>query len=275
MLLSRAIDPEVRERVDALELPFNRWGLDGYGVSKEHLGVFFTALGVLYKHYFRVRTFGIEQVPDQGPVMLVSNHSGGLPTDGGMIVASLLFDHEPPRLCHGMVEKFAQNWPYLSPWFSRVGQLPGLPEHAKRLLQDGRVLLVFPEGVRGTGKLYRDRYQLVRFGTGFMRIAVEVGVPIIPLAFIGGEEAIPTIYHAKSLAKLVGAPYVPITPYGLPIPLPVHCEIHFGAPMRFEGNGSEPDDVIGGWVEQVRERIEQLIADGRSSWSRNGATLGR
>ncbi|MFV8754424.1 1-acyl-sn-glycerol-3-phosphate acyltransferase [Nannocystaceae bacterium ST9] len=171
-------------------------------------------------------------IPDSGPVMLVSNHSGGLPTDGGMIVASLLFDHDPPRLCHGMVEKFAQNWPYLSPWFSRVGQLPGLPEHAKRLLQDGRVLLVFPEGVRGTGKLYRDRYQLL------------------------------------------GAPYVPITPYGLPLPLPVHCEIHFGEPMRFEGTSNEPDDVIGGWVEQVRERIEELIADGRGSWSRNGAEVG-
>lgn len=271
-MLKHAISPEVRERIERIDLPFNRWGLDPYGVSKHHVGVFMTALGALYHHYFRVKAYGIENVPDRA-AMLVSNHSGGLPTDAGMILASLFFDHEPPRLAHGMVEKFAQTWPFMGPWFSRVGQLPGLPEHAKRLLLDGRLLMVFPEGARGTGKLYRDRYQLVRFGTGFMRIALETKVPIVPLAFIGGEEAIPTIYHAKYLAKLFNAPYVPITPYILPIPLPVHCEIHYGEPMHFEGTGSEPDDVIEGYVAQVKERVEQLIAEGRGSRARNLADV--
>lgn len=271
-MLKHAISPEVRERLELLDLPFNRWGLDPYGVSKHHVGVFMTWLGALYRHYFRVKAYGIENVPD-GAAMLVSNHSGGLPTDAGMILASLFFDHEPPRLAHGMVEKFAQTWPFMGPWFSRVGQLPGLPEHAKRLLLDGRLLMVFPEGARGTGKLYRDRYQLVRFGTGFMRIALETKVPIVPLAFIGGEEAIPTIYHAKTLAKLVNAPYVPITPYILPIPLPVHCEIHYGEPMHFEGTGNEPDDVIEGYVAQVREQVEQLIAEGRGSRARKLADI--
>lgn len=261
----RAINPEVRERVQRLDLPFSRWGLDPYGISKDHLALFLTVLGQAHKHYFRVRAVGIENVPDQGPAMLVSNHSGGLPTDGSMIIASIFFDHEPPRLAHGMVEKFAQSWPFVGPWFSRVGQLPGLPEHAKRLLQDGRLLMVFPEGARGTGKLYRDRYQLVRFGTGFMRIALETKAPIIPIAFIGGEEAIPTIYHAKALAKLFNAPYVPITPYLLPIPLPVPCEVHYGEPMHFEGTGNEPDDVIERYVAKVKERVEQLIAVGRGT----------
>ncbi len=261
----RAISPDVRERIERLELPFSRWGLDPYGISKDHLGVFLTMLGQAYKHYFRVRAFGIEHVPERGPAMLVSNHSGGLPTDGSMIIASIFFDHEPPRLAHGMVEIFAQSWPFMGPWFSRVGQLPGLPEHAKRLLLDGRLLLVFPEGARGTGKLYRDRYRLVRFGTGFMRIALETKAPIIPIAFIGGEEAIPTIYHAKSLAKLLNTPYVPITPYLLPIPLPVPCEVHFGEPMHFEGTGNEPDDVIERYVAKVKERVEQLIAVGRGT----------
>jgi len=267
----RAISPEVRERIEALDLPFYRWGLDPYGISKEHLGFFLSALGLAYHHYFRVRTYGIQNVPDHGPVMLISNHSGGLPNDAGMIIASLFFDHEPPRLGHGMVEKFAQTWPFMGPLFSRVGQLPGLPEHATRLLRDGRALLVFPEGARGTGKLYRDRYQLVRFGTGFMRIALETGVPIVPLAFIGGEEAIPTIHHSKTLAKLFNAPYVPITPYLLPLPLPVHCEIHYGEPMHFSGTGNEPDDVIEGYVAAVKERVEQLIADGRGTRARSMA----
>jgi len=263
------ISPEVRARVDALDLPFNRWGLDPYGVSKAHLALFLTSLRLLHQHYFRIRCFGIQNIPDVGPAMLISNHSGGLPVDAGMILASVFFDHEPPRLAHGMVEKFAQTLPFLGPTFSRLGQLPGLPEHAKRLLLDGRLLMVFPEGARGTGKLYRDRYQLVRFGTGFMRIALETKVPIVPLAFIGGEEAIPTIYHAKGLAKLFNAPYLPITPYLLPVPLPVQCEVHFGEPMVFEGTGNEPDGTIAGYVGQVKERIEQLIADGRSSRARN------
>ena len=269
-----AISPEVRERIEALDLPFNQWGLDPYGVSKDHLGLFLTALGTLHRHYFRVRAFDVDNVPNTGPVMLVSNHSGGLPTDGGMIVASMFFDHDPPRLAHGMVEKFAQTWPYVGPWFSRVGQLPGLPEHAKQLLLDGRVLMVFPEGARGTGKLYRDRYQLVRFGTGFMRIALETHVPIVPLAFIGGEEAIPTIYHAKTLAKIFNAPYVPITPYLLPVPLPVHCEVHYGEPLRFEGSGNEPDHVIEGYVGRVKAKVEQLIAQGRSSRARTMSMTG-
>jgi len=263
------ISPEVRARVDALDLPFNRWGLDPYGVSKAHLALFLTSLRLLHQHYFRIRCFGIQNIPDVGPAMLISNHSGGLPVDAGMILASVFFDHEPPRLAQGMVEKFAQTLPFLGPTFSRLGQLPGLPEHAKRLLLDGRLLMVFPEGARGTGKLYRDRYQLVRFGTGFMRIALETKVPIVPLAFIGGEEAIPTIYHAKGLAKLFNAPYLPITPYLLPVPLPVQCEVHFGEPMVFEGTGNEPDGTIAGYVGQVKERIEQLIADGRSSRARN------
>jgi 1-acyl-sn-glycerol-3-phosphate acyltransferase len=107
-----------------------------------------------------------------------------------------------------------------------------------------------------------------------MRIALETKVPIVPIAFIGGEEAIPTIYHAKGLAKLFGIPYVPITPYLLPIPLPVHCEVHYGEPMKFEGTGNEPDDVINGYVEQVKERVEELIAIGRGSRSRGLADLG-
>ena len=260
----RAISPEVRARVERLDLPFNRWGLDPYGISKDHLAMFLTLLGQAYHHYFRVEAHGIANIPDTGPAMLISNHSGGLPTDAGMILSSIFFDHEPPRLAHGMVEKFAQTYPFVGPWFFRVGQLPGLPEHAKRLLLDGRLLMVFPEGARGTGKLYRDRYQLVRFGTGFMRIALETKVPIIPIAFIGGEEAIPTVYHAKHLAKLMKAPYVPITPYLLPLPLPVRCAVHFGEPMHFEGTGNEPDHVIEDNVAQVKGRIEELIAAGRS-----------
>jgi 1-acyl-sn-glycerol-3-phosphate acyltransferase len=263
MPLKFLIDEEMSERVRRLELPFNRYGLDPYGVSQEHLAEFYTLLGWLYRSYFTVRTHGVENVPEQGRAMVVGNHSGGVPVDAAMVIASLFLEMDPPRLAQGMVEKFAQRWPFVSHWFSRVGQFTGLPEHALRLLREERLLMVFPEGARGTGKLFKDRYQLVRFGTGFMRLALETNTPIIPFAYIGGEEALPTVMHLKKLAKLTGAPYIPVPPYLLPIPMPVHCEIYYGEPMHFEGDGNEADDTIERYVGQVRDRIAELIERGR------------
>jgi 1-acyl-sn-glycerol-3-phosphate acyltransferase len=147
--------------------------------------------------------------------------------------------------------------------FSRMGQLPGLPQHAVRLLRDERLLMIFPEGVRGIGKLYGNRYETVRFGTGFMRIALQTESPIIPFAFIGGEEAYPTLWHLKPLAKLLGVPYVPVPAHIVPVPLPIRCSIHYGEPMFFEGSGSESDEVIATYVAQVRERVNELIVEGR------------
>lgn len=257
------VSDDVRDRLDRLELPFNQYGLDPYGVSRDHLGLFYTWLGQMYRNYFRVQPFGIEHVPESGRFLVIGNHSGSLPVDGGMVLASLFFEREPPLFVHGMVEKFAQHWPFVSQMFNRIGQFPGLPEHAIRLLEDDRALMVFPEGARGTGKLYKDRYKLVRFGTGFMRIALQTKSPILPFAFIGGEEALPAVYHSKTLAKVFRAPYWPVPPYLIPWPIPVQCQIHYGEPMVFEGTGSESDEVIEGYVEQLKARIAELINQGR------------
>ncbi|MDP7113211.1 MAG: lysophospholipid acyltransferase family protein [Myxococcota bacterium] len=263
-LPQRIVLPEVASQVQALDIPFNRYGLDRYGISREHVALFFSLLGWFYRHYFKVSVYGIEHVPDRGRTMLVGNHSGGFAVDGAMVITSLILDKHPPRLALGMAEKFLGRWPIFAPWLSRVGQLTGLPEHAKQFLLDDRVLLVFPEGARGTAKLYWQRYDLVRFGTGFMRLALETGTPIVPLAFIGGGEVLPTIYNARTLGRLLGAPYVPVTPYLLAIPRPRPCHIHYGEPMVFDGDGTESDDVIEGYVAQVRSRIEELTAEGRA-----------
>ena len=195
--------------------------------------------------------------------MLIGNHSGGIPVDAAMIFASIFFELDTPRHAHGMVEKFAQNLPFLSSLFSRIGQLTGLPEHAIQLLEAERLLLAFPEGVRGTGKLYSDRYQLERFGTGFVRIALKTNSPIIPFAFVGGEEAMPVIYHAQPIAKLLGVPYIPIPKHIIPIPKPEHCQILYGEPLYFKGSGNEKDSVIQSYVDQVRTDIAALISIGR------------
>ena len=264
-----ARDESVAEKVERLELPFNEYGVDPYGISKKHLVIAGTAMAFLYKHYFRVKCHGIEHIPKRGRAMLVGNHSGGIAVDGAMVLASTFLEMDPPRLAQGMVEKFLPRFPFANLWTSRTGQFPGLPEHARRLLEEDRLLMIFPEGARGTAKLFHERHSLVDFGTGFMRLALQTRTPIVPLAFIGGGEAVPTMFNLKSLGRLLGVPYVPVTPYLLPLPLPVPLEVYYGEPLVFSGTGDEDDDVILGYVEQVKQRIARLIERGRAEYGRN------
>ncbi len=252
-------DPEVEARIHRLEIPFNANGVDPYGISRRHLCIAFSALRFFYRNYFTVEVRGIENVPARGRAMLIGNHSGGIAIDGAMVLASMMFEMDPPRLAQGMVEKFMNRVPFASQWSNRCGQFTGLPEHAIRLLEDERLLMVFPEGARGTAKLYKERYSLVHFGTGFMRLAMKTRTPIVPLAFLGGGEAIPTISNAYTLGKLLGVPYIPVTPYLLAIPLPVHLEVHYGAPLRFEGTGDEDDEVIAANVGRVKNTIASML----------------
>lgn len=260
-----ARDEAVRDLVDRLELPFNSLGIDPYGISKKHLTVFFGVLGLLYRRYFRVKAVGIENVPPRGRAMLVGNHSGGYALDGAMVLTSMLLEMDPPRLAQGMAEKFINMLPVGSTWSSRCGQLTGLPEHAERLLMDDRLLMVFPEGARGTAKLFKERHSLVDFGTGFMRLALKTKSPIVPLGFAGGGEAVPTIMNSTTLGKLMGVPYVPITAYGIAAPLPAKLAVHFGKPLVFSGTGDEEDSVIIGYVDEVKARIAELLEAARVS----------
>lgn len=262
MELPIPIDSRVAARLDALELPFGPHGTDPYGASKRHLGQFFTVMRPLYRRYFSVDVRGIEHVPPRGRVMLVGNHSGGFALDGLIVIASMFFTLNPPRLAQGMVERFVHRLPGLAEWATRLGQVNGLPENAERLLQDERMLMVFPEGVRGTAKLFPERYSLVHFGTGFMRLALKTQAPIVPFAFLGGGEAVPSVTNAVRLGELFGLPYMPITPYGLPLPLPAKLEIEYDEPMWFEGTGAEEDDVVFGHVERVKARIARLVDEG-------------
>jgi 1-acyl-sn-glycerol-3-phosphate acyltransferase len=259
-----ALTEEIPQRIERLELPFNEAGFDPYGVSKRTLSSGMKLLGFLYRHYFHVACRGIEHVPPRGRVMLVGNHSGGYAIDAAMVIAACFFELDPPRLAQGMADRFINRIPFLSQWTNRGGQITGLPQHAQQLLVDDRVLLVFPEGARGTAKLFWERYSLRHFGTGFVRLALRTKTPIVPFAFLGGGEAVPTIANLKLLGKLLGVPYVPVTPYLLPIPLPVKTEIEFGEPLCFEGNGDESDHVMQERADQVKAAIQLLIESGRA-----------
>lgn len=255
-------DPQVRRNVERLQIDFDDYGFDRFGMSKKALVRAYSPMAQIYRHYLKVTAFGLEHVPETGRGLIIANHSGGLGADAAMIFTSLVLNDDAPRLGQGMAEYFLTRSPFARPALRKLGHLTGLPEHGEQLLKDERLLLVFPEGARGAGKLYRDRYKLVRFGTGFMRLALKMNAPIIPCAFIGGEESFPQLFHIKWLARLVKGPFVPVAPQLVFFPLPVACQIYYGPPMEFEGDGTEPDHVIEEYVQEVRQAMERLISAG-------------
>jgi 1-acyl-sn-glycerol-3-phosphate acyltransferase len=254
-----SIGKEVDDRLSRLELSFNERGYDPFGVSRQALAPGMRALGWLYRHYFTVSCQGLEHIPHRGRAILVGNHSGGFAVDAGMVLAACFFELEPPRLAHGMADRFINRLPFFSQMANRTGQITGSQQHARKLLADERLLLVFPEGTRGTAKLFWNRYTLTRFTAGFARLALSTNTPIVPFAFFGGGEAVPTISNLTLLGKLVGLPYVPLTPYLLPLPLPVKVEIHFGKALHLTGTGNERSEDINVQVERVKTAIAALI----------------
>lgn len=255
------VPPRLAEKIDRVSHGVSAYGYDKYGYSPKAAKRALWLAEKLYRSYFRVEVHGIERVPP-GRGLLIGNHSSQLAYDGMMIAAAMMLDADPPRAVRAMIEKFFQRQPVVNVLMTRNGQLTGLPETCERLLREDELLLVFPEGARGGGKVWRDRYKLMEFGTGFMRLALKTGAPITPFAFIGGEEVCPALMDVKPLAKLLGMPYLPLTPTLLPLPLPARCSILFGEPLRFPGTGAEEDSEIAAHVEVVKSKIAELIARG-------------
>jgi 1-acyl-sn-glycerol-3-phosphate acyltransferase len=252
--------PDLEARLARLVAPQNEYGVDPFGLDLDFARAAVAPALWLYKHYFRVQTYGIERVP-QGPVLLVANHSGQLPIDGAMIGLSMLLEAEPPRICRAMVEKWAPTLPFIAPFFARIGQVVGTPENCRRLLAAGETISVFPEGVRGLNKLWDRRYQLQEFGLGFMRLSLEMKAPIIPVAVVGAEEQSMALFDFKAGARLLGFPALPISLTG-PLPLPVKYHLHFGEPMKFTGNPDDEDQELERKVREVKAQIQAMINRG-------------
>jgi 1-acyl-sn-glycerol-3-phosphate acyltransferase len=230
---------------------------------------------LLYRYWLRVETEGIENVP-AGRVLLIGNHAGNtFAYDGAMLGLSLFLEGKPPRIVRGMAEYYLPTIPWFNILMQRAGSVVGTPENCTQLLEREEAIMVFPEGERGFVKPWTKRYQLQRFGLGFMRLALETDTPIVPVGIVGGEEQSPGLANVRWLGRLFGSPAFPITPtfpwLGLLgfVPLPVKFRIHFGEPMRFEGDAHDEDAHIEPKVERVKTAIRALIREGRArrkSW---------
>jgi 1-acyl-sn-glycerol-3-phosphate acyltransferase len=195
-------------------------------------------------------------------VVLVSNHSGQLPFDAAMIAVGLLMDKDPPRAVRALVDRWVPTLPFVSTFMARCGQIVGTPENCRRLLAADEAILVFPEGVRGLNKPFRERYRLKKFGVGFLRLALESSAPIVPVGVVGAEEQAPQLFDLKPLARLLAFPAFPITPTLLPIPLPSRYHIHFGQPMRITGSPDDEDAELEDRVAEVQAAVQGLLDRG-------------
>ncbi len=241
-----------------------------------------TVVEFLYRYWFRVQVEGIENVPAAGGGLLVSNHSGALPPDAPMISAALQREHPHPRRLHLTMEHFFKGYPGFSMLLPKIGGVPAHPANVQRLLYDeGQLVLVFPEGRKGTAKLYRDRYRLQRFGRGgFVEAAMRARAPLVPIAVVGAEEAAPIFAHVPALQKLTRLSYFPITPtfpwlglVGMLGYLPARFCIRFLAPVATDGWGDAPwedrslvQTVAGEIRELIQENVLEMIAQRESVW---------
>jgi 1-acyl-sn-glycerol-3-phosphate acyltransferase len=228
-----------------------------------------TVADFFYHLWFRCEVEGVEHVPASGGALLVSNHAGALPPDAPMIAKAIKEEHPRPRPLHLTVEHFFKGYPGFSMLLPKIGAVPAHPANVHRLLADEeQLVLVFPEGRKGSEKLFKDRYRLRRFGRGgFVEAAMRARTPIVPVAVVGAEEAAPIFAHVPALQRLTGLIYFPITPtfphfglLGMLGFLPAKFLIRFLPPVPTDGLGDEPWEDKG-LVQTIADEVRAGIQD--------------
>ncbi len=216
----------------------------------------------LYRSYFKVRVFGQEHVQEGVPYIVVGNHGGQIPIDGMLLAMAFVMDVQPPRVLRAMVERFMSQLPFVGDFAAQSGAILGDRANCQFLLEHKESILVFPEGVRGTSKNTPDYYRLQEFTHGFFRIALQTKTPILPVAIIGAEEMYPFVWQARTLAKALHLPALPMTANLLPLPSPV--DIHIGKPITVpeDLSAEAPEKDIKEQVLRVQGQIKKLMAVG-------------
>lgn len=259
--------PETKAHFDSIFSELDKKYLgkeDPWGLNLKRARKSLERVWPLFKHYFRVRCFGTQNIQDK-PYIVVANHSGQIAIDGMLICSMFSTQVEPPRILRPMVERFFTGIPFIGSWAAEGGAVLGDRQNCINLLERGESVLVFPEGVRGIAKDSSEFYDMKKFGRGFFRIALATGVPILPVAVVGAEEFYPLVWHPLKLAKKIGLPAMPLTPHFVPLPSPV--DIHVGEEFSIPKNLSAdaPDNELDEYIDKIHLQIQSMLDEGLKS----------
>jgi 1-acyl-sn-glycerol-3-phosphate acyltransferase len=273
---------DLRALRDLIPAPDAGRAVDDWGRSERVFDLVEPVLNFYYRYWFRVEQEGVEHVPADGGALLAANHSGALPPDAPMIMQAIRNEHPSPRPLYMLGEHWFKGYPGVGMLTNKIGLVAAHPANAQRLLCDeGKLAIVFPEGQKGSRKLYWQRYKLRRFGRGgFVKTAIRAGVPIVPIAVVGAEEAMPIFAHVPLLQRLTGLIYFPVNHafphFGLAaglMYLPAKFKIRFLEPVHLDRYGPEDADDLGlvqAVAEDIRGRIQreldQMLAARSSVW---------
>jgi 1-acyl-sn-glycerol-3-phosphate acyltransferase len=270
--LARILAPEEYVRFKDAKINDLGFGYDPFGLEIESAMAALSVAKLIYKYWFRVESYGVENVPLEGSVMITPNHSGALPLDALMVGVDLAVKMKKPRIMRAVVDNFAGFLPFVNTFFYRCGQIIGARRNFEELLQSGEMVTVFPEGDKGTGKPFKDRYKMVPFNVGFMELSLLNRTPIVPAAVIGAEEQYPYMFNMKPFAKLFSLPYFPVTPLVLLLgplgilPLPTKYYIYYGEPLHlyrdYPPETVKDPETIRKLVGIVQGRVQDLIDQG-------------
>ena len=254
----RLMPPELADAFALAQKPLGSLEYDRWGYHRGTSEAAAALTKLFYEHYFRVEAYGREHIPPNGRILVVANHSGYLPLDGALIGYSMLTNPFGPRIPRAMIERFFPGVPYVGNFMNAIGAVVGETRNCYDMLNGDEAVIVFPEGARGSGKGFSKRYQLQRFGNGFVQIAIDTQTPVIPVAVVGCEEALPMLGNLKGLAGKMGLPYLAVGPL---LPLPVKVTIEFGDPIQLSGPVQSEDD-LDIMAETVKQQIRRLLQNG-------------
>ena len=242
---------------------------DEWGYDPEIMDAVLPFFEFMYRKYWRVTTTGLENIPASGRALLVANHSGQLPFDGAMLGTAIRLEHPANRLMRAMFATWFPTLPIVSDLMVKCGQVLATEDNGQRLLARDELVAVFPEGIKGVGKLYKDRYKLARFGRGgFIRMALKSQAPILPVSVVGAEETYISLHKSELMAKLIDFPFFPITttfpwlgPLGF-VPLPTKWYIDIGEPIPMDEYGPQAEQnliLVSQLTDQVRGVVQKMI----------------
>jgi len=262
-LASRMLRRETYEHVRGLRFADAGHGYDPFGLHPAFVAMGLGITRFFYEKYFRVISTGAHHIPDSGGAILAGNHSGTIPVDGMMLWTDVVRQSDPPRVPRAVADYFVPMLPVIGTLFARGGVVAGSRGNVRQLLDAGNLMMIFPEGVPGIGKNFRDRYKLRPFRVGHAELAIRHRVPVIPVGIIGPEEQMPQIARIEGL-DMFGVPYIPITLS--PIPLPVRYHIHYGDPIPlhqdYRRNQADDPEVVAEAAGRVQAAVQKLIDDG-------------